>query len=788
MGSKSQRQKERHTRKRQEKRKAQKQSQSPARRPEIQRHDDVPLGSNARHRQRLSQQTPRAWPDETLEDVAVFDDSALSALPSELAEQVSAIRAALQDACESRGEVAVGRLSVISRGSPLSEWRLFIRGLVDWLAEDAEAANEAWKRLNPERRPGRIATAMMVALRSDLEDVSHSQGTGEPCDESQSPSWNRWDDQLLYHAKLLRRVRFDRAAIRIAEAGLSVPEESRELLLGPKKLQWLRRFVAEYGETEPDLAAALSQVALGRAFAQEFGNLFEEAAKLFQGPRHDPRNRLLSFFYFSRFADDSVAEKKAEWLLDKYLKEDLPRNEALSAPLRGAIASQIHLNEALSLMQSDRGGGMISLMFGPPENPKAIREHLRAAVKADSSNRPAHEAYVEWVESKLDDDRLAKPKRKPLEDELAAAMSSWSKALPEDVEPRLWLVDHLLENECLEDAKPHVDFLAASRLDDPRVRATPWKWQLLEAMRLCRRKAWLADVPARLDEAEKLWPAWLPKQWLPYLRAAATLRSGRTEAFEDQRRQICEESGRGRDSLADACMMLGAAQQMRVPATDLAPLRAALDGVLKRLGGLPLDELLEAGGFFWDLQRIQLLYPAYRMHGKNIGKALLAQLAKASRLVLEGMNDERIHKAFLWCSEHRFWPDNYEIKWPPCYKETAIQRHPIFAAARLNAYLRGRYHWRSEEYRELGPMLREAAQLQRDAYYRYWFVALADEFDDVLATDSMRFFGFPFGNAFGTGHEDDSEDDEGDDLDFDPNCNCATCQAAKRAAQKSQPF
>ncbi len=205
MGSKSQRKKERHTRKRQEKRKAQKQSQSqsPARRLEIQRHDEVPLGSNARHRQRLSQQTPRAWPDETLEDVAVFDDSVLSDLPSEVAEQVTAIRAALQDACESRGEVAVGSLSVISRGSPLSERRLFIRGLVDWLAEDAEGANEAWKRLNPERRPGRIATAMMIALRSDLEEVSHSHGTGEPCDESQSPSWNRWDDQLLYHAKLL---------------------------------------------------------------------------------------------------------------------------------------------------------------------------------------------------------------------------------------------------------------------------------------------------------------------------------------------------------------------------------------------------------------------------------------------------------------------------------------------------------------------------------------------------------------------------------------------------------
>lgn len=121
-------------------------------------------------------------------------------------------------------------------------------------------------------------------------------------------------------------------------------------------------------------------------------------------------------------------------------------------------------------MRPNRGRGMLDLVFGTAEDPKAIRGHLRAAVKADSSNRPAHEAYVEWVESKLDDDRLAKPKRQPLENELAEVMSSWSKALPEDVEPRLWLVDYLLENERLEEAKPHVDFLAASRLDDPRLR------------------------------------------------------------------------------------------------------------------------------------------------------------------------------------------------------------------------------------------------------------------------------------------------------------------------------
>ncbi|MGH7199004.1 MAG: hypothetical protein ACREJB_00255, partial [Planctomycetaceae bacterium] len=318
MGSKSQRKKERHKRKRKEKK-----EQSRTRQRESQRKSEVTEvtpGSNARHRRRLLQQAPKAWPGETPEDVAVFDDSVLESLPPELASQVCAVREALQDASEARAQDALKRMSAIPRSSPLSEWRLFVRGLVGWLADDAEAASEAWQRLDPERRPGRIAVAMMTALRPDLEHASRAKGTGEPSNESQALWWNRWDDRLLYHAKLLRRIRFDRAAIRIAQTGLHLPEESKKLLLGPRKIRWLGRFVAEYGETEPDLAAALSQAALGRAFAQNYSDLFEDAAKVIEGPRHDRRNRLLTFFYFSRFANDPSAEKRAKWALDEYLK------------------------------------------------------------------------------------------------------------------------------------------------------------------------------------------------------------------------------------------------------------------------------------------------------------------------------------------------------------------------------------------------------------------------------------------------------------------------------------
>ncbi len=803
MSSKSQRRKERHEQKRKEKRNKQAQSQ---RRPaEILRTVELNVGSNARHRQRLAQQVPRAWPNETPEDVAVFDDIVFATLPPEIAQQVTAVRDALRDATESRGDEAIKRTSVISRSSPLSEWRLFIRGLVDWLAGETEPASESWKRLDPQRRPGRIATTMMVALRTDLEEVSHptvnpepAAATSEPANATPTLPWDRWDDQLLYHAKLLRRVRFDRAALRVAEAGVKVPEAPQKLLLGPKKLQWLKQFIKEYRDTEPDLTAALSQTALGRASVQTYSDLFDDAARSFAGPPHDPKNQLLTFHYYRRFEDDFSAETTSKRALEQYLNVDLPQNESLPQPLRKAIASQIHYYEAMNLMnpKGDRGGMMDFFFDAPREDTKGIRTHFKAAVKAAPTNRPAHVAYHEWIDSKLDDEDLTQAKREPLEKELAEVMRSWSKGLPEDVEPRLWLVDYLLENEQMDEAKPHVDLLAACRVDDPRVRATPWKWQLLEAMRLCRRKAWLAEVPARLDEAEAAWPAWLPKQWLPYLRAAYTLRSAQAEAFESQRQQVCQANGVARDSLTDTCMMLGAAQMMRVPAADLKPLRASLDQALKQIKTLPLEELMKVGGFFWDLHRVQLVYPAYRMHGRNIGKEMFARIGQNSNPVLDGVNDELVQKAILWGSEYRFWPSGYDTKQYPFFLNPVVQKQPVFTAARVNAFLKERRHWGYEKYTGLGPLLREAAQSQRDAYYRHWFTKLADELDEITETEKARFGRFPFGNLFGSmgGDDDDDEDgfdlddddDDDDDLDFDPGCYCPDCQAARLAYANRQ--
>lgn len=780
MGTRAQSRKEKRKQKQSQKRR-QKRKKEQQRQAKAQRQTRMLLTGSTRHQQRISKQRPEMWPGENPHDVAVYDDTALATLAPELAGQVTAIREAFQLACDFRGEEAIQRTSGIARSSPFSEWRLFIRGLTAWLADEYEKAGEAWGRLDAERRPARIAATMMNALREDVTNTSATHHQPESADTVANPWAEALDEQLLYHAKLLRRVRFERPAIKIAEIGVREPEEAEELTLGPRKIRWLKSFIAEHGELEPALTEALQQVALHRAFGQMYIDLFEDAARAFEGPRHDRRNLLLSFYYYASMPNEENAEQKRDRALRQYLEEDLPGNETLSKPLRAAIASQIHLEEARVEMRPAGPGP--AFLFDDWEDPRIVRRHLNASVRAYPAHRAAHQAHFDWIEKALDGSSLTKAERAPLLKEQSRVMTAWSKALPDDIKPRLWLVDYLLENELMEQAKPHVDWLAGTRQDDPLARAAPWKWQLLEAMRMCRRKAWLREAPVRMEEAELLWPAWLSREWLPYLYAAITLRAGDEDAFQAQRQRMGHESGVKLDSVADACMMLGAAQHMRVSAARLKPLRAPVDRAVQNVGDLPMEELLAVSGFFWDLYRTGLRYPAYRKHGGKFAKELFARLSKRpDSWALSHLEDARVQTAMLLCAEHRCLEDGYDLNLPDWYAMSAVQQQPMFAAAKVHAVLN--FNWGADEFADLVSPMREMAQSQSDAFYRHWFASRADELESLIEQQSSSRFGFnPFDLFYGKYNE---ESADGDDLGFDPNCDCAKCTAARRAYEAKQ--
>lgn len=765
MATRSDKRREKHKRKRQEKKQQQRKQQERSQRLQSIEMPDVRGGNLSRHQQRILSQVPEAWPGESPEDVAVFDDGALEQLPPELSQQALAVRDALHLACQSQREEALKSLASIPRSSPYSEWRLFLRGLVAWLENDHSSASEVWERLDFERRPGRIATVLMNACDANLETVKVPSANAPPAAHSTRSWTDRLDDRLLYHAKLVRRIRFDRAALKVAQAGIQLPGESPQLLLGPRKLQWLVAFAAEHRQTEPELVKSIERVALRRAFAQDYGDIFLDAAKLLEGPPHDRHNLLLSHFYFSRFRTETAAE--AEACLRSYLTDYLPKNQAISAQLRAAITSQLHFTK---VMQEIQPPDDFQFFFDEPENKKDIISAFKAAITAYPANRAAHKLFVGWINSKLDNDRLQAKERPPLEKALLDAMRTWTKGLPDDVEPRLWLVDHLLENELTEEAKPHVEWMTGIRHEDPRVRATPWKWHMLEAMRLCRRKAWFSQVTAPLDEAERLWPAWLPNLWLRHVRAAFLLRSGQQAEFASARESIWNDFPALRGKLEDHCMMLAAAQWMRVSAADLKPLRAPVDTAVRKLRAVTDTDLLRTGVFFWDLHRAQLLYPAYRMHGRKIAAEICCILRENSNRAINHLDDIDIHSALFLCAEHRCFEKNYTMAFPAWMRRKDLAKRPEIAAARIHAFLRSGHYYGEKDYVDSANVLRTAAEIQKDAYYRYWFVQLADRFDEQVKAHRRGPFGFAnsfFPKVFGFTPElqDDDELDDGEDQD-----------------------
>ena len=718
-------------------------------------------------RNRITRKRPIAAEGEPQEDIAVFDLQARSSLPPDVAAQAATIQEALDLLSQSRDEDALDRLRVIPRRSPLSEWRLFARGLVDWYADRFDQAERAWQKLDPSRRPARIVT---VLRESQREPSAPSDGSSVA---SAAPS-------VASTAQLVRTLRIERPALRDASARLSQIRDPKGDWIGRDTIEWLKGFVHEHRWMDPDLVQSLEAAAIHRAAMQPYVDLFAAATRAFRGPDHDPKLTLLSSQYEGKFEGGDVREAK---LLRSYLKNDLPRCERLSPAVRGAIASHLHLEAARELAVPPNPFARVMRLMGryQPQDTKQIEEQFREAVESYPTNREAHEEFAAWVESRIDDDRASKGEREKLSKLLSGVMARWSESLPDEVEPRLWLVDHYLEEEQLESAKPHVDWLSSCRHEDPRVRATPWKWELLEALRLARRKSRLPQVEQRLDAAEAMWPDWLPQRWLPYLRAAVAWRGGDKAGFEARR---AETSGSSPGPLTDAVMMLAAAQRMRVPAGELKEFRHPVDDAVRSLRSISTPDLMDAGSFFWDLQRVSLLYPAYRMHGSKIGRELISRLDGKTKLP-----SPQGDAAVLWMGHFRFWgASRYECGVPRGVIQAA-RENPHAAAAILLSVIQADVSpamFPKLPFDASIELVRSAAKTAVDRFDRYHFATLADRASEARSKFSLG-HGFAPGGEFGW-YPDDDDDDDDEDQWFDDDADDADEYEAELDPDRTYEF
>ncbi len=703
---------------------------------------------------------PKVSESESLEDAAVFNKEFRGKLSEELQNEALKVGEALELTCKGKFEDSLDKLKDIARSSPFADWRLFVRGLHAFYGGELETARQNWTRLDRARRPARIASTLLLAE------------TDQPLDD-EIPSVSA---ALVEHAKTLR-LRID--AVAAATALAKVKHRNPDTTFSVSQVAMLTNFSDAYRKLDQEFVASVGQACVGLAISQGDMEIFERLTKMVPGTPSDPKWNRTRLLYSLNFEGAQELVKKASLA---YIDQDIPKLTHLPPQLRDALACKIYLILA-ELEQSLRDDSGFPFSFRAPDfDVKRVDGLLRKAIQRYPNYRVVHEKLIGSLESQLESNRLSKEDEQKLEQQLVVAQEDFVRAIPDEVETALELIDFYLENDQLEKAAALVQNLSSQRLEDPLAKALPWKLRLREAMRLSRRKTDLVLAHKALDEAESIWPNWLNRNWLPFLRAGLALRGGDQAKFEQLTSDARKEQ-KTSEFVGDV-MTFAALQQMNIPGAELKPFRNGIERYVENASKIKLPDLFGVGSFFWDLVRTGLKHKGYRMQASKFGRAFADQIKSHNN---SNLNATQID-AFSWGSHHRFWPLGNDYLPSPSIKKLAM-KEPRMAAVVLDWLLEtvSFPDYRMIDYQPLITLAKEAARSEKDAFYRYQFDQAADEANHIIAEakaedERRKSYSSSYNDDDDDDDEFDDDDDEWEDDDewFDDGCNCRDC-CAKRA-------
>jgi ADP-ribose pyrophosphatase YjhB (NUDIX family) len=669
---------------------------------------------------------PEAAPQEIVEDVALFSRSSREKLSESLQAQSSAVANALESIHKGSYDDALERLKEIPHNSVYADWRLFARGLMAFYRDDIDGARKNWERLDAQRRPFRIANTLLAA-----EGREH---LGEPPVAA--------NIELISAAKTLReRTSLVDAARKIERAA---PRNKQEGLT-QNQVHLLATFYQTFMEVDPDFVMTVSQACVRLATFQSLRTQFERVKVFVRGPREDPHWHFLSVAYYTKFDDTATKLTNA---VDGYIQKDLP--QVLPPQIQPAMASHLLFVQAENIIHT----GNRSFFFRRRNAPDVL-PLLSKATELYPRNRLAHLLLISELEQRLDD-AAGNKQEAELTLALVGAKEKFVAAYPEEVAVTLWLIDHYLEEGEDAKAEPLVQALENLRLEDPLAKAIPFKLKIRSAFAQSKRKSSLGEVSAALDAAEAVWPNWLSKDWVPYLRAALDFRRGNPHAFS----QMPDAAEADSSTRAKRDMMCFAAlQHMNVAGADLRPFRDAVELYFSKAKTLPLQDLFFLGSFLWDLKRCGLQHGAYRIQSSRLGKIITSRLSEAD---LSQANDS-LFCTLDWVASHDFWSNINSHFFNKLIVDAKSQ--PRLANCLVGAALRVKVP-AVDLFRVLGNLLTDAARTEKDPFYRYQFsktaAAAQQRHAELQATMDQRFV-----EGFGNDEDDEYEDDEYEDDEYE---------------------
>ncbi len=702
---------------------------------------------------------PVAAADEPLVDAAIVSAKVRQEeLDPSLRPAAEAVVKAIEHVAAGEDAAAIGQLSSIPRSSPYAQWRWFVRGLIAHYGGDTQAAEANWAKLDSQRRPARIAAALRL--------VAHDNHEQPPATDSVRVAARRLAD--------LQRLRPALAAARqlVVSAKRQRPGRGRggdspEKLFGPDDVSRLMALRDGYRKLEPKFLREFELACVRTCFFQPYADVFRMMTDRIPGPPHDPRWDLLASLYHNQFQDGS---RDAVTYLKRYSETDASKSKGIQRDVVNAIISTVWLKHANELMEK----AARRFPFGgrdPADDDKVIEAAFQQAIRAFPANRDAHQTHVAFLTEQLESSGLTAKQRQAIENRIIAARQNWVAGVPDEVEQRIALIDHFLAQDDLGAADTHIGIVAAQRSDNPHVTALPWKLKLRQAMRLAKQKRNLPQAGEALGDAEALWPQWLPMDWLPFLRAALSIRGDDASRGEELLESI-RQSGRFPEVTFDA-LWFGAATQMNLPAEFVRPLRAAIDTHAKNAARLSLDDLVSLGGTFWDLERGGIMYRGFRGHGSKFGKALRDRL----KLKSSARGDQRFLDACFWAASHGHWLSQGADKSLAAIKQLSSSK-PLADAVLLRGLLTDTYfHYQVQQHTELIERVRELAVKQTDPYYRHYLRSLVDQAEQLQRKAADQRGRFPRWMGFDSG--DEYQDDDEDDFEADDLCDCPECRAAR---------
>ena len=137
-----------------------------------------------------------------LADRAVINPATAPVNLPQLKQGAVQVRATFDAVAQGDDDADLLAIKSIARRSPFAQWKLLVRGLIGFYAEDGALATSNWDRLDTERAPGQIAQTLRRLLDSSTDDLNDESAIKKLFNLEQSVG----SRPLLAHLVELRRL------------------------------------------------------------------------------------------------------------------------------------------------------------------------------------------------------------------------------------------------------------------------------------------------------------------------------------------------------------------------------------------------------------------------------------------------------------------------------------------------------------------------------------------------------------------------------------------------------